>query len=62
MSDLFWAAIGLVLIMEGILPFLIPAKIKELWQEMSKIPTNTLRTIGFGSMIVGVLILLITKT
>ena len=61
MSDLFWAALGLVLILEGLLPFLVPDKIKKMWQEMAQFPSNGLRWVGFGSMIVGLLILLSTK-
>lgn len=60
MSEIFWAALGLVLIFEGILPFLMPESVKKAWSELSQFPAKRLRIGGFGCMIVGLLILLIT--
>lgn len=59
-TDLF-AAVALVLVIEGLLPFLNPAKYKETMQQMSAFPEQTLRMIGLGSMIAGVVFLYLVR-
>jgi len=50
-------ALALVLIIEGILPFLAPAKLKEVYQSVQEMPEKSLRRMGFGSMVVGLILL-----
>ncbi len=49
-------AVCLVLVLEGILPFLNPAGYKRAVKAMLDLPDNQLRIIGLSSMIAGVLI------
>ncbi len=59
-TDLF-AALGLVLIIEGILPFLRPDSAKRLFAAASQLDPATLRFIGLSSMCLGLLILYIAR-
>ncbi len=51
------SALGLVLVLEGLLPFASPARWREMMRQVGESPDNTLRTIGAVSMIAGLLIL-----
>lgn len=59
-NDLF-AALALVLVIEGILPFLNPAGYKSTMMQMATFPETTIRKIGFGSMLAGVLFLYLIR-
>ncbi len=56
MTDL-WAALALVLVLEGVLPFLAPVRWKEAVQALAQLADGQLRMIGLGSMVVGLLLL-----
>lgn len=51
------SAIGLVLVIEGMLPFLSPQRWRKTILKMAQSPTSILRLIGLGSMLIGLLIL-----
>ena len=51
------SALGLVLIIEGILPFLRPDSARRLFAAASQLDAATLRFIGLSSMCLGLLIL-----
>lgn len=51
------AALALVFIIEGLLPFLAPSKLKEVYQSVQEMPDKSLRMFGFGSMVVGLILL-----
>ncbi|MGH8598216.1 MAG: DUF2065 domain-containing protein, partial [Gammaproteobacteria bacterium] len=51
------AATALVLVLEGVLPFLSPQRYRETMQNLTKFNDQTLRTIGLVSMIAGVALL-----
>lgn len=53
----FWAAAALMLVFEGILPFLAPARWREAVQALAGLDDRQLRAIGLGSMVVGLLLL-----
>jgi len=59
-SDLL-AALSLVLVIEGILPFISPRRYKNTMQQMLTLPENSLRMIGFGSMLAGVVMLYLVR-
>lgn len=61
MQDLF-AALALVLVLEGLFPFLVPDRYKEAIRSISQLDEGMLRKIGLGSMIAGLLLLLIVRT
>lgn len=53
----FLAAIALVLILEGILPFLSPAKLRQSLQLAAQLNDASLRFIGLTAMLLGCLLL-----
>jgi uncharacterized protein YjeT (DUF2065 family) len=59
-NDLF-AALALVLVIEGILPFLNPASYKNTMMQLTQLPDRTLRMIGFGSMLAGLVFLYLVR-
>ncbi len=50
-------ALSLVLIIEGIVPFLYPSRWKELVALAAEVDDRTMRIIGFMSMILGLVFL-----
>jgi uncharacterized protein YjeT (DUF2065 family) len=60
MEDLI-RAIALVLIIEGILPFLSPDGWRQAMLQAGRLPDRILRYLGLGSMLVGVIILYMTR-
>lgn len=55
-SDLL-AAIALVLVIEGIMPFINPGGLRKALLMISQMNDNTLRFTGLTSMILGILLL-----
>lgn len=51
------AAIALMLVIEGILPFLNPDMMRKLLRQMSELDDKSLRIAGFSSMLAGVALL-----
>ena len=51
------AALGLLLVLEGIAPFLHPQGVKRALARLLQIEDHELRFAGLGSMLVGVIIL-----
>ena len=60
-QDLF-AALALVLVIEGVMPFLNPNGTRKTMGIISQLPDKTLRTIGFASMMAGIIILGIVRS
>ncbi len=56
-----FSALDLLLVIEGIQPFINPAGYKNTMMQMTQLPDQTLRTIGFGSMLAGVLFLYLVR-
>ena len=59
-TDLF-AALALVLVIEGLMPFLNHTGYKNTMMQMATFPEKTIRMIGFGSMIAGVVFLYLVR-
>ncbi|MBT5229761.1 MAG: DUF2065 domain-containing protein [Methylococcales bacterium] len=57
MTHEFWIAVCLVLIIEGIFPFINPAGFKAAWLKMAELDERTLRLFGLISMLSGVALL-----
>ena len=55
------AAFALMLILEGVLPFMAPAVWRETFRKMTELSDGQLRFIGLGSMLGGLLMLLLVK-
>ncbi len=60
MNSLF-AAFGLVLVLEGILPFLTPRLWREAFRKMLELSDGQLRFMGLFSMLAGLGIVLIAR-
>ncbi|BBP46065.1 hypothetical protein THMIRHAS_14380 [Thiosulfatimonas sediminis] len=59
MFETLLAAIALVFIIEGLLPFVFPEVWKKMMAEASALPEGSLRTMGLVSITIGLLLLLI---
>ena len=63
--DVIWqdllAALALVLVIEGVVPFLNPGSLRRLLETVSQLDDRTLRITGFVSMLCGVLILYMVR-
>lgn len=51
------AALGLMLVLEGILPFLNPGGTRRALLEITRLDDRMVRVIGLGSMLAGLLVL-----
>ena len=61
MWDDLLRAIALVLVIEGMLPFLSPNGWRQAMMQAGRLPDRTLRTVGFASMLIGVLVLYLAR-
>ena len=59
MSDLLLGAIALMLVLEGLLPFLSPQRWRSMFQRATQLSDGQIRFVGLSSMIVGVVLLLV---
>jgi uncharacterized protein len=60
LTDLL-AALGLLLVLEGIAPFLNPQGVKRAFAKLVEVRDRELRIAGLGSMLVGVIILFVVR-
>ena len=60
LTDLL-AALGLLLVLEGIAPFLNPQGVKRAFARLVEVRDRELRIAGLGSMLVGVIILFLVR-
>jgi hypothetical protein len=56
------AALALVMIIEGIIPFISPQGYKNTMQQLAAMPESTLRNIGFGLILCGVVFLYLVRS
>ncbi len=54
-------ALALVMVVEGIMPFISPQGYKNTMQQLLMMPNNTLRYVGLGLMLVGVVALFLVR-
>jgi uncharacterized protein YjeT (DUF2065 family) len=59
MGDLLLAALALVLIFEGLLPFLSPRRWREVFLRATPMTDGQIRFIGLSSMLIGLAALLL---
>jgi uncharacterized protein YjeT (DUF2065 family) len=55
-------AVALVLVLEGILPFVGPGRYKQLVAQIVRLSDNQLRTFGLSTMIAGLLLLFFVRS
>jgi uncharacterized protein YjeT (DUF2065 family) len=61
MWDSILPALALVLVIEGMLPFLSPKSWREAMSQAAELPDNVLRGLGFSSMLAGVVVLYLVQ-
>lgn len=59
MGSSLLTAIALMLVIEGLLPFLAPATWRETFQRITQMADGQIRFIGFSSMLLGVVLLMV---
>jgi hypothetical protein len=59
MLDLLLGAVALMLVIEGLLPFLSPARWRAMFERATRLSDGQIRFIGLSSMLVGVALLLV---
>ena len=57
-SDTFWAALALVLVLEGLFPFLSPGGWRRTFQKLLALQDGQLRFFGLCSIVIGLVLLL----
>lgn len=55
-ADLFWPALALVLVFEGLMPFLAPAAWRRMFTEMLKLQDGQIRFFGLICLVSGALL------
>lgn len=55
------AAVALLLILEGILPFANPGRLRKTLSMVSELSDGQLRTIGLLSMVLGLILLVVVR-
>jgi uncharacterized protein YjeT (DUF2065 family) len=60
MSD-FFAAVGLVLVIEGVLFALLPGKAREAMRSAAETPSDILRVVGLVSAVAGVIVIWLAR-
>ena len=61
MWDTLGMAFALMLVLEGLLPFLMPGAWRDTFRRLTEISDNQIRFIGLTSMLAGLLILYLVK-
>ena len=56
-----WTALALVLVIEGLLPFINPNGMRNVWQQMVQMDDKSLRIAGLVSMIAGLIVLSLVR-
>ena len=51
--DLFWLALGLVLVFEGLMPALAPARWRRLFEQLLQLQDGQIRFFGLLLMVIG---------
>ena len=60
-SDAWFSAFALMLVLEGLLPFLSPATWREIFRRMTELTDGQIRFVGLASIIAGLLMLWVLK-
>lgn len=61
MLETLLVALGLMLVLEGVLPFLAPSIWRQTFLRITQMADGQLRFMGLTSMLVGLLILIFTR-
>ena len=55
-DDVLWLALAFMLMFEGLFPLLMPARWREVFSELTRLPDQRIRLFGFLSVVVGLLL------
>lgn len=55
------AALALVLVIEGMMPFINPKGYKNTMMQITTLPEKSIRMLGFGSMLAGLVFLYLVR-
>lgn len=61
MGDWFLGALALLLVFEGLLPFLSPTTWRQVFERALRMSDGQIRFIGLTSMLIGVLLLILWR-
>lgn len=61
MSKLLLTAFALMLVLEGVLPFLLPAIWRETFKRLTEMTDGQVRFLGLSSMLAGLLLLFLVR-
>jgi len=61
MGDLLLAAVALMLVLEGLLPFLSPQTWRQMFERATRMSDGQIRFLGMTCMVVGVALLLLFR-
>ena len=61
MSNTLLAAFALMLVIEGVLPFLVPTLWRETFRRLTEMTDGQIRFIGLTSMLAGLLLLYVVR-
>lgn len=61
MSDLLLGALALMLVFEGLLPFLSPGAWRSVFEKATQMSDGQIRFLGLSSMLLGMLLLLVWR-
>lgn len=56
-SDVLWAALALMLVFEGLFPFLAPGGWRRMFQQIMTLRDGQLRFFGLASIVLGLVLL-----
>jgi len=59
--DWWWAALGLMLVLEGLMPLLSPGSWREMFSRLVRLTDGQLRFVGMCSVLLGALVLALTR-
>jgi uncharacterized protein len=59
--ELLLGALALMLIIEGLLPFLSPGSWRSMFEKATQLSDGQIRFIGLGSMVAGLLLLALSR-
>ncbi len=61
MSDSLLTALALLLVLEGVLPFLVPGVWRDAFRKLTELSDGQLRFMGLTSMLAGLIILALAR-
>jgi uncharacterized protein YjeT (DUF2065 family) len=61
MSEIALAAVALMLVLEGVFPFVAPRAWRETMRRVGELSDGQLRFVGLGSMLAGLAVLFFTR-